>query len=176
MKRGQAVPSFYSKHFNHKSEAMVEREIISRLVEEKLADTANYLTGVEVKPGNLIVVEIDNDEGVSIDDCAALSHYLESQLDRETEDFELEVGSVGITSPFKVLKQYTKNVGKEVEVQLKSGTKLTGILKYADANGIVLNIEKQVKPEGAKRKQTVKQDLPFPMNEIKYTKYVIRFK
>jgi len=155
---------------------MVEKEIIARLVEEKLAGTASYLTGVEVKPENLIVVEIDNDEGVSIDDCAALNRYLESQLDRETEDFELEVGSAGITSPFKVLRQYLKNVGKDVEVQLKSGTKLTGVLKYADESGIVVSIEKQVKLEGAKRKQTVKEDLPCRMDEIKYTKYVIRFK
>jgi ribosome maturation factor RimP len=154
---------------------MIEKETISRLVEEKLVASANYLVDVTVKPGNLIVVEIDNDEGVSIDDCADISRYLESCLDREVEDYELEVGSAGITAPFKVLRQYLRNVGKEVELQLKSGAKLKGILKAADEKGLVLTVETQVKPEGAKRKQTVEEDRPYLFDEIKYTKYVIRF-
>lgn len=92
------------------------------------------------------------------------------------EDFELEVGSAGITSPFKVLRQYVKNIGNEVEMLLKSGTKLTGVLKSADENGVVVTVEKQVKPEGAKRKVTVREDQSYTFDEIKYTKYLIRFK
>jgi ribosome maturation factor RimP len=129
-----------------------------------------------IKPGNLIVVEIDNDDAVCIDDCVALSRYLEDNLDREAEDFELEVGSAGVTSPFKVLRQYLKNVGNEVEVLLKNGIKLTGLLKSADEKGIVISIEKQVKPEGAKRKVTVQEDVIYTFDEIKNTKYLIRFK
>ena len=125
---------------------------------------------------NRIVVEIDAFDGVAIDFCAALSQYIESKLDREKEDYELEVGSAGITSPFKVLRQYQKNVGNEVEVWLAEGGKLTGVLKSADETGIVLTVQKQVKPEGAKRKITVEEDLAYPYNEIKSTKYLIRFK
>ncbi|MDL2277868.1 ribosome assembly cofactor RimP [Parabacteroides sp. OttesenSCG-928-G07] len=153
---------------------MIEKDKVIQLVESKLASSDNYLVDVEVKPGNLIVVEIDNDEGISIDDCVALSRYLETQLDRDVEDYELEVGSAGLTSPFKVLRQYTKNTGNEVEVQLKSGVKMTGILKSADEQGIVLTIEKKVKPEGAKRKITVQEDLSYTFDEIKYTKQVIK--
>ena len=65
----------------------------------------------------------------------------------DAEDFELEVGSAGITSPFKVLRQYVKNIGKEVEMLLKNGTKLAGVLKSADENGVVVTVEKQVKPK-----------------------------
>ncbi|GHT29111.1 ribosome maturation factor RimP [Bacteroidia bacterium] len=155
---------------------MIEKETVIRIVEEKLVGSVNYLTDVVVKPGNLIVVEMDNDDGVSIDDCAELSRYIEENLDREVEDYELEVGSAGITSSFKVLRQYLKNVGNEVEVMLKSGVKLTGILKTADENGIILTLEKQVKPEGAKRKQIMEEDQSYKFDEIKYTKYVIRFK
>ena len=129
-----------------------------------------------IKPGNLIVVEIDNDDAVWIEDCVALSRYLEDNLDREAEDFELEVGSAGVTSPFKVLRQYLKNVGNEVEVLLKNGIKLSGLLKSADDKGIVLSLEKQVKPEGAKRKVTVQEDVVYTFDEIKNTKYLIRFK
>lgn len=155
---------------------MIDKELIVKLVEEKLVSSSNYLVDVAVQPGNIIVVEIDNDESVCIDDCVELSRYLEDHLDRDVEDFELEVGSAGITSPFKVLRQYQKNIGNEVEVLLTAGVKLTGVLKSADENGIVLTVEKQIKPEGAKRKVTVKEDQPYTYSEIKYTKYLIRFK
>ena len=89
---------------------MIDKELIVKLVEEKLASSSNYLVDVAVQPGNIIVVEIDNDESVCIDDCVELSRYLEDHLDRDVEDFELEVGSAGITSPFKVLRQYQKNI------------------------------------------------------------------
>ena len=123
----------------------------------------------------MISIEIDNDNGVSIDDCVALSRYVDENLDREKEDFELEVGSSGITSPFKIIRQYMKNIGNEVEMLLKSGIKLTGILKDADDNGATITVEKKVKSEGSKRKATVEEDRIYSYNEIKYTKYLIRF-
>ena len=150
---------------------MIEKKVVSQLIEEKLASSSNYLVDVVIKPGNLIVVEIDNDEAVSIDDCAELSRYLEEHLDRD-----VEVGSAGITSPFTVLRQYVKNIGNEVEMLLKNGSKLTGVLKSADENGVVVSVEKKVKPEGAKRKVTVVEDESYTFDEIKYTKYLIRFK
>lgn len=156
---------------------MIEKSVVKQLVEEKLASSDHYyLVDVVVKPDNSIVVEIDSDNAVDIDDCAELSRYIEEHLDRDVEDFELEVGSAGITSPFKVLRQYFKNVGNEVEMLLKTGVKLTGILKAADENGVVLLVEKQVKPEGAKRKITVQEELSCKYDEIKYTKYLLRFK
>ena len=155
---------------------MIDKRVIEQLVEEKLASSSYYLVSVEVQPGNIIVVEIDNDDAVSIDDCVELSRYIEEHLDRDAEDFELEVGSAGITSPFKVLRQYKKNIGNEVEVLTKNGVKLTGLLKSADEEGFVVTVTKQVKPEGAKRKVTIEEDLPYTYNEIKYTKYLIRFK
>jgi ribosome maturation factor RimP len=154
---------------------MVEKDIVKSLVETKLAGSDDYLVDISVRPDNLISVEIDNDHGVSIDDCVALSRFIEEHLDREKEDFELEVGSSGITSPFKVVRQYIKNIGKEVEMLLKSGIKLTGILKDADDNGATITVEKKVKEQGAKRKTTVTEDRAYSYDEIKYTKYLIRF-
>lgn len=155
---------------------VMEKENIVRLVEEKLAESGNYLVDVAIKPGNVVVVEIDSDTSVCIDDCVELSRYIESRLDRDAEDFELEVGSAGLTSPLKVLRQYRKNVGNEVECLLKSGVKLAGVLKSADEAGFVVTLEKMVKPEGAKRKVRVQEDLALAYDEIKYTKYLIRFK
>ncbi|WP_080905100.1 ribosome assembly cofactor RimP [Parabacteroides sp. Marseille-P3160] len=155
---------------------MIDKGVVRQIVEEKLAGSDDYLVDVMVKAGNRIVIEIDNDEGVCIDDCVELSRYVEEHLDRDVEDYELEVGSAGITAPFKVLRQYVKNIGNEVEVLLNDGVKLTGILKSADESGIVLTVEKKVKPEGVKRKVTVEEDRTYKKEEIKQTKYLIRFK
>lgn len=155
---------------------MIDKDLITQLVTEELSSSDNFLVDVSVSPDNSIVVEIDNDESVSIDDCISLSKYLEEHLDRDKEDFNLEVGSAGITSPFKTLRQYQKYIGKEVEVMLRKGPKMKGILKNADDSGITISIEKKVKPEGAKKKISVAEDFPFTLDEIKYTKYIISFK
>lgn len=155
---------------------MIDKNTIISLSNNYLRDSAIYLVDVTVGFDNIIQVEIDSDRAVNIDECASLSRFLESHLDRETEDFELTVTSVGLTSPFKTLRQYQKYVGKEVEVLSKKGIKQSGILKSADENKFVLTITKKVKPEGAKRKIEVQEDNIFDYNEIKYTKYLLRFK
>ena len=154
---------------------MIDKSIINSLVEAKLEGTDYYLVDISVSKDNTISIEVDNDNGVSIDDCVALSRYVEENLDREKEDFELEVGSSGITSPFKIVRQYRKNIGNEVELLLKSGIKLTGILKDADEAGATITVHTKIKAEGAKRAVTAKEDLTYKYDEIKYTKYSIRF-
>ncbi|WP_029904756.1 ribosome assembly cofactor RimP [Prevotella sp. 10(H)] len=155
---------------------MIDKDFLRDIVDEFLLGTQMFLVDIVIRPGNIIVVEIDSEEGVSIDDCISLSRMIESKLDRDTEDFELEVGSVGITSPFRIPRQYKKNEGNEVEVLTKAGQKLSGILKSSDDNGFVVTITKMVKPEGAKKKVAIEEDLPFAYNDVKYTKYLIRFK
>ena len=105
-----------------------------------------------------------------------LSRFIESKLDREEEDYELEVGSAGIGQPFKVLQQYLIHIGKEVEVLTREGKKLEGVLKDANEERITLTIQKKVKPEGAKRPKLVEEDVIYTYEEIKYTKYLISFK
>jgi ribosome maturation factor RimP len=155
---------------------MIEKETIANLVESYLKDSANYLVDITILPGNIIEVEIDNDENVNIDDCVALSRYLDSQLDREAEDFELTVSSTGLTSPFKTLRQYKKYEGRSIEVLSKNGQKLSGVLKLSDNDGFVVTVTKKVKLEGAKRKTEIEEDIRFAYNEVKYTKYAIQFK
>ncbi|MFT4070448.1 MAG: ribosome assembly cofactor RimP [Dysgonamonadaceae bacterium] len=155
---------------------MIDKILLKNIVEAHLDGTENYLVDIQVKPGNILLVEIDNDKAVGIDDCIALSRKIESSLNREEEDFELEVGSAGISSPFKILRQYKKNIGNEVEVLTKDGRKLAGVLKDAQSENFTLTITKKVKPEGAKRKIEVEEDLTFAYDEVKYTKYQIRFK
>jgi ribosome maturation factor RimP len=155
---------------------MIERELVTQLAKEGLASTDIFLVDVMMGLENLIRVEIDSNRALSIDDCAALNRFLVSHLDKEAEDYELEVTSAGINSPFKIVPQYVKHIGEEVEMALKKGVKLKGILKAADGLGVVITVEKQVKPEGAKRKTTEQKDFSYTYEEIKYTKYIIHIK
>lgn len=155
---------------------MIDKELVKEIVEKHLDGSLIFLVDVVVRPGNLIVVEIDSDKSIGIDDCVALSRDIESHLNRDEEDFELEVGSAGVTSPFKIPRQYKKNIGNEVEVLTKGGQKLIGILKSSDDNSFVVTVTKTIKPEGAKRKVSVEEDNTFDYKDVKYTKYLIRFK
>lgn len=155
---------------------MIDKEFLISQTEEFLEGSDNYLAEVIIHPGNIISIEIDNDNGVNIDDCVKLSRYLESKLNRDEEDFELSVGSVGLTSPFKSVRQYKKHIGNEVEVLTKKGEKLSGILKTVTDNDFTVSTSKKIKLESAKRKTEVSNDLQFKYEEIKYTKYLIRFK
>ena len=155
---------------------MIDRNVVSGIVNEWLEDKEYFLVDVSVSPDDKIVVEIDHAEGVWIDDCVELSRFIESKLDREEEDYELEVGSAGIGQPFKVLQQYLIHIGKEVEVLTKEGKKLEGVLKEDNEENMTVTIQKKVKLEGAKRPKMVEEDVTYKYDEIKYTKYLISFK
>ena len=155
---------------------MIDRNIVSGIVNEWLEDKDYFLVDVTVSPDDKIVVEIDHAEGVWIDDCVELSRFIEARLDREQEDYELEVGSAGIGQPFKVLQQYLNHVGQEVEVLARDGKKMEGVLKEATEENFTITVQRKVKPEGAKRPKLVEEDVTYTYDEIKYTKYLISFK
>lgn len=154
---------------------MIDKNKVNRIVEEWLEDKDYFLVDITISPDDKIVVEIDHADGVWIEDCVDLSRFIESKLNREEEDYELEVGSAGIGQPFKIPRQYEIHIGDEVEVQTNEGKKLTGVLKDSDDEKFVITIKTKVKPEGAKRPKMVEEDLTFRYNEIKYTKYLISF-
>lgn len=155
---------------------MIEKSELTKVIETALEGSELFIVDVAVSRDNNIVVEIDSMDCVSIDDCAKLTKAIESHFDRDVEDYELEVGSAGLTSPFKVKRQYEKYIDEEVEILTKDGRKLKGILKDATDDNFTVSITKKVKPEGAKRPVEVTEDETFNYDEIKYTKYLIQFK
>ncbi len=155
---------------------MIEKSIVKELVEEWLKDKDYFLVSIEISKDNKIVVEIDHADGVWIEDCVELSRYIEEHLDRDKEDFELEVGSAGLGQPFKVLQQYLNYIGKEVEVLDVDGKKTKGILKSVDGNEFTVTTRQKVKLEGKKRPELIDVDKNFQMDKVKYTKYIISFK
>jgi ribosome maturation factor RimP len=155
---------------------MIHKEQILKIVENNIDASKQFVVDVTVSAANKINVMIDGYKGLSIDDCVALSRKIEKGLDRETEDFELEVSSPGLTQPFKVLQQYKKNIGKEVEVLFNNGAKTNAKLLNVAENGIDLEEEKIIKPEGSKKKQKIIEKKFVEFESIKSTKLIISFK
>lgn len=147
------------------------KEITSGLLE----GSDVFLVDLSVSRDNKIEIIVDAVSGVNIQKCIALSREFEKKLDREEEDFELTVSSAGIGYPFKVAGQYQKNIGNPVEVKLKDGTKLEGILKTFDGDSIVLEYEEKKQVEGKKKKEIVKAEKMLSLGEIKQIKDIVRF-
>ena len=155
---------------------MISKDTVKSIVEEWLDGKEYFLVDIEISPDDRIVVEIDHADGVWIEDCVALSRYIEDHLSRDEEDYELEVGSAGLGQPFKVPQQYHCFVGKDVEVLDADGKKYKGVLKSVDGGDFTVTVEEKQKVEGKKRPQLVSVDRTFQMNTVKYTKYLINFK
>jgi ribosome maturation factor RimP len=115
---------------------MISKELITSLVEESLQGTDLFLADVKVKPSNVIEVYIDADSAVNIDQCVAVSRYVESKLDRDAEDFELNVYSWGLSGALKLDRQLQKYLGQDVEVKTKELGKFQGKLIRFDAGQV----------------------------------------
>lgn len=155
---------------------MISKEQIARLADEKLNGTSMFLVDIKVLPGNRIEVYIDGDNGVAIKDCVELSRHIEKNLDREAEDFSLEVSSPGATVPLKLGRQYLKHIGRDFEVTLNNGEKVEGTLVEADGKEqIVLeSSSRENKPIG-KGKITVTRTHKIQLPEIKESKIKLKF-
>lgn len=155
---------------------MIEIRDIETLVASFIAEHEGFfLVKAEVKGANRIEVEVDHDsEPVDIDTIVALTKHIEAGLDREKEDFELEVSSAGLTTPLVGVRRYRKFIGKELEVLLKKGVKEKGVLVSVDEEGFVLEVIRMEKPEGARRKQQVVHQLPLKYEEVKQATYLLK--
>jgi len=161
---------------------MISEEKILGLIEEKIADSDKFLVELKVHSNNKIIVLIDAYSGVGIEDCIGVSKHIEASLDREEEDFELEVSSAGLEAPFMVEDQYKKSIGKEVKVITEEGKKVEGILAEVNEEGVVLKYEEKQRVEGRRKRVIVPIERKLYFNgkdkesNIKTTKIVISFK
>ena len=153
---------------------MTDKAIIEKLVSEFIHGTEHFLVAVRISATGRITVLVDRKGGITIEECAELSKFLEKSLDRDTEDFELMVSSPGLDMPFLVLEQYYKSEGKRIEVLDTAGIKLSGILKNVTAGGFEL--ETEVKKKTGKGKAIEKKDVSFNYEQVKSAKEVLTFK
>lgn len=148
------------------------REICSNIIEEK----GLFLVDVIIKDKNEIWVEVDGPKGIKIADCVEISRFIEDHLDREKEDFSLNVSSPGMGEPFKVKEQYYKYISRNVDVLTKDGNRKEGVLKNYDGENVTLEWTKKVKVEGKKKKETIIETETFKQTNIKEIKLIFSFK
>ena len=155
---------------------MIDKQLIQDLIADKLQGTGYELITLKVSVQNEVLVEVDKLEGVDVEFCAELNHYLVEQLDAQgIEDYALEVGSVSLTAPFVTKMQYMKHLNHDVEVLALDGKKYRGVLVSVDMDSFAIDTEVMVALEGKKRKQKEIQTLTFAYDGVKYTKYDLKF-
>lgn len=150
---------------------MVDREKTEKLVRNYICGTDLFFVAVKVSSSNKVTVLADTKNGITIDECADLHRYIEKELDRNIEDFELQVSSPGLDIPFGVIEQYYKNEGQKVMVIDNEGAKYSGILKNVTKGGFDLETEFKIKGKGKEIK-----DISFNFDQIKSTKIVLTIK
>ncbi len=154
---------------------MISKDFITQIVENNLDTEAHYIVDIKIDTNNKINVLVDGKEGFTINDCVKISRAIEGSLDREKEDFELQVSTPGLDMPLKVNQQYEKNLNKEVEVKMSDGNKIVGKMTEITNETITVEYTKKEKVEGHKKKQTIEYKDVFKKDEVE-TRLVISFK
>lgn len=148
---------------------------IRDFVERQLDGTEYFLVDLTVSKNNEIKVEIESPDAVDIDHCVELTRAIEEAFPRDDEDYELEVGSAGLSAPFKVLGQYEKHIGDQVDILTRDGRKLTGTLTEASPENFTVEVSVKMKPEGAKRPVMVARSETFNYDDVKGVTYHFDF-
>ncbi|MFC4722533.1 ribosome assembly cofactor RimP [Geojedonia litorea] len=149
---------------------------VKELLEKGLEERPDlFLIDLKISESNAITVVIDGDNGVLVEDCMFISRAIEHNLDREENDFSIEVTSAGATSPFKNPRQYKKNIGRILNVKTQDGQQLEAVLTKTDAKSIVLEWKtREPKPVG-KGKITVKKQIELAYDAILEAQVIIKF-
>lgn len=155
---------------------MIEKQKIQEIIENFVKQKDAFVVDINVSASNRISIVLDSEKGFTINDCVEVSRLIEGNLNREVEDYELEVSSAGLSESFKVIQQYQKNMGKDVETITKDGQKIKGVLSKVSENGFEIEESKMVKLEGKKKKQNVIEKHTFNFDQVKSTKIIIKFK
>lgn len=171
--RGQFSPLFLLLGFVQS--AMNTEKRVIELVEEKIADRPDlFLVDVKMHSNGKLIILVDGDDGVSIQDCAAISRHVGYHLEEENviaNAYNLEVSSPGIDMPLKLLRQYHRNIGRSVSLKMADGSKREGKLIGIDETNVI--IEEKIKEKG---KKAILQANTIPLNHILETKVLISFK
>lgn len=155
---------------------MITREKVEKLIENKIHGTEMFIVEVAVRPGNVIDVTLDSDGGITIEACTEVHRHLLHEMDRDVEDYSLEVSSPDLMKPLKVTRQYMKNVGRDLAVKKHDKTKVEGELIAADETAITLKTAQKEEVPGKKGKKLVEREVNLEYAEIAEAKIMIRFK
>jgi ribosome maturation factor RimP len=154
---------------------MIDKIEIEKLVSEFIKGTGLFLVAVKISSSGKITVLADKKDGITIEECAGLSRFIEKNLQHDEEDYELQVSSPGLDMPFIVTEQYSKNVGRKIEVVDSEGRKYSGILKNVTSGGFELEIEMKADIKG-KAKSVMIKELSFNYDPVKSAREIVMFK
>jgi ribosome maturation factor RimP len=146
---------------------MIDKFKVLDIVKDVLEGSDKYLVNMKITPDNRIFVDLDGDNGINIDDCIEVSRAIENSLNRDEEDFELNVSSAGADSPLKMPRQYRRHVGRELSVEPFEGAKVEGVLTEAGDSQFT------IKTKGSKKEPS--QELSFAYEDVKTARVLIRF-
>ena len=155
----------------------MNKEQIIQAIEPAIAERGCFLVEVTVSAENDIEVVIEKEEGiVDWEDCAAIDKVVHEAFDQDVEDYALTVSSAGLDRPFKVLRQYQKAIGSQVDVKFKGGKRIIATLTGASEDSIGLQYTALEAVEGKKKKEKVEHNETFPLSEINSVTPYIDFK
>ena len=164
--RGWASPSFCYM--------MKQADILKSAAEQYAEDNGLFVVSIEISKDNDVDIIIDADSrDITLDDCVRMTGYIQERVSRDEEDYSLTIGSAGLTSPFKVLRQWRKAVGSEIQLTRKSGERVRATLLAAEEDGVEISYQKKGEGKGAKAKETVTEHLGYEV--IKSAKPIIKF-
>jgi ribosome maturation factor RimP len=127
---------------------MIDTQRLSQTLERQLAGSPYFVVTAEVRPSGKAIVEIDNDSHITLSELTEINRGLREAFGAELDDVELEVGSPGLDRPFRVLRQYHKHIGRQVQVKLSDGGFVEGVLEAVDDKGISLRVQQPSKVKG----------------------------
>jgi ribosome maturation factor RimP len=154
---------------------MISKEKVESLIAEKLASGEYFVVSLDISTSNRIKLFVDSMKGITIEECVEFSRAIEHNLDREIEDFDLEVSSPGLDLPLKVHQQYIKNIGRYLSITTNENQKIKGLLKKVDEKLIVVEVEQKTKIEGQKNKLLIKVEQIIAFDDIKKALVIIKF-
>jgi len=155
----------------------MNKEQIILAVEQAVAQRGCFLVDVTVSAENDIEIVLEKEEGdVDWEDCAAIDQVVHAAFDQDVEDYALTVSSAGLDRPFKVLRQFQKAIGSQVDVKFKGGKRLIAKLLKADENSVTLQYTALEAVEGKKKKEKVEHEENFQLQEINSVTPYIDFK
>lgn len=165
--REAVLPSFYT--------TMTFKEKVTNLLEEGLIEKPSlFLVDLSISDSYKITVTLDGDNGVTLQDCIDVSRVIENNLDREAQDFSLEVASAGVSTPLKLVRQYKKNIGRTLKVKTATET-IEAKLEAASEESITLSWTAREPKKIGKGKETVEHQREIPYSEIKEAIVIIIF-
>ncbi len=154
---------------------MTFKEKITALLDEALLEKQSvFLIDLKITDAFKVIVNLDGDNGVALQDCIDISRAIDANLDREEQDFSLEVASVGVGSPLKLVRQYKKNVGRTLIVKLATETIEAELVEATD-NFIILSWKAREPKKLGKGKETVQKRQEIPYTEIKEAIVTVTF-